>query len=116
MVLGPGVQKTFRLSSHTPEQFNVMSIKEAIAFGKKIKNTVNCTFRSLQLRISLFTGKLLIGIYKDITTDQEKSKVFYKYKCYCDSVYIGRTSQRFHISKDQHVTKSLRIFDRYWIE
>ena len=24
MVQGPGVQKTFRLSSHTPEQFNVM--------------------------------------------------------------------------------------------
>ena len=24
LVQGPGVQKTFRLSSHTPEQFNVM--------------------------------------------------------------------------------------------
>ena len=24
MIQGPGVQKTFRLSSHTPEQFNVM--------------------------------------------------------------------------------------------
>ena len=24
LVQGPGVQKTFRLSSHTPEQFNIM--------------------------------------------------------------------------------------------
>ena len=26
LVQGPGVQKTFRLSSHAPEQFNVMSM------------------------------------------------------------------------------------------
>ena len=25
LVLGPGARKTFRLSSHTPEQFKVMS-------------------------------------------------------------------------------------------
>ena len=30
------------------------------------------------------------------------------YKCHCDSVYIGRTSQRFHIRRDQHVFNSLR--------
>ena len=38
------------------------------------------------------------------------SNVIYKFKCHCDSVYVGRISQRFHIRRDQHVTKSLRTW------
>ena len=64
--------------------------KEATALKKNVKNTVNSTFRSVQVRIIHFTGKPLNGIYKDITTGQEKSKVIYKFKCYCNSVlYTG---------------------------
>ena len=28
--------------------------------------------------------------------------------CHCDSIYIGRTSQRFHLRRDQYVSKFLR--------
>ena len=50
------------------------------------------------------------GIYKDTTTDYKKSIVIYKFKYHCDSVYVGRTPQRFDIRRDQHVTKSLRTW------
>ena len=84
--------------------------REAIALESNVKNIVNSTFRSVQLRISYFTRKPLNGICKDTTADHEKSNVIYKYRCHCDSVYVGRTSQRFHIRRDQHVTKSLRTW------
>ena len=58
--------------------------------------------------MSHFTRKQLNGIYKDISTNQEKSKMIYKFKCHCDSMYIDNKSQRFHIRRDQRVTKSLR--------
>ena len=34
LVQGPGVQKTFRLSSHTPEQFNVMPRTSDLGISK----------------------------------------------------------------------------------
>ena len=82
--------------------------KVATALEKTVKYTVNSTFNSVQLRISHATRKPLNGICKDRTADQEKSKIIYMYKCHCDSEYIGRTSQRFHIRRDQHVFNSLR--------
>ena len=42
--------------------------RKAIALENNVKNIVNSTFRSVQLRISHFTRKPLNGIYKDITT------------------------------------------------
>ena len=69
--------------------------KEATAIKKNVKNTVNSIFKFVQLRISHFIRKPLNGIYMDFTVDLEKTKVIYKFKCHCDSVYIGRTSQRF---------------------
>ena len=46
-------------------------------------------------------------IFVDFTPDPEKNNVIYQLMCHCDSVYIGRSSQRFHLKRD-HVTKSLR--------
>ena len=34
--------------------------------------------------------------------------VIYYFKCHCGSVYIRKTSQRFYLRRDQHVTKSLK--------
>ena len=65
---------------------------EAIALENNVKNIVNFTFRSVQLRISHFTRKLFNDNYKVTTADHEKINVIYKFKCHCDSVYIGKTS------------------------
>ena len=75
---------------------------------KNVKNIVNSTFRSVKLKISHYTRKSLNGIHKDVTADHNKSKVIYRFVCHCDSEYIGRTSQRFHLRRDQHVSKALR--------
>ena len=74
----------------------------------KVKHTINSTFEAVNLRISHFTRKLLDGIFKDVTPNPEKNNAIYQSKFHCDSVYIGRTSQRFHMRMDQHVSKSLR--------
>ena len=66
--------------------------KEAKLLENQIKETVNNTFGAVNLRISHSTRKPLNGIVKDLTPDPEKSNIIYKYKCHCDSVYIGRTS------------------------
>ena len=47
-------------------------------------------------------------INKGVTANLKKSKVIYKFKYHCDNVYIGRTSERFNIRRDQHILKSLR--------
>ena len=79
--------------------------KVAKFLKNKVKETINSTFGAVNLRISHFTR--LNGIFKDVTPDPEKNKVIYRFKCHCESVYIGRTSQTFHLRKDQCITKSL---------
>ena len=47
---------------------------------------------------------------KDVTPPHELSKGIYVYKCHCGTDYICRISQRFHIRRDQEVTKKLKKF------
>ena len=79
-----------------------------------VKNIVNSTFRSVQLRISYFTTKPLNGICKDTTADHEKSNVIYKYRCHCESVYVGRTSQRFCLDsclvQKSYLLKTIKMY------
>ena len=42
-----------------------------------------------------------------LTPDPKKNNVC-QFKCHCDSVYIGRTSQIFHLRKAQNSPKCLR--------
>ena len=57
-----------------------------------------------------YTRKPFNGIFKDVAPDLEKNNIIYRFQCHCDSVYIGRTSKRFRLRRDQHITKSLRIW------
>ena len=82
--------------------------KEAKLFENQIRETLNDTFGAKNLRITYYTRKLLNEIFKDLISDSEKYIITYKYQCHCYSAYIGRTSQRLHIKKDQHVTNALR--------
>ena len=71
--------------------------KEAKLMENQIKETVNDIFQAVNLRISHSTRKPLNGIVEDLIPDPEKCNTIYKYKCHCDSVYIGKILQRFHI-------------------
>ena len=52
MVQGPSVQKTIRLSSHTPEQFNVMPRTENKNLYKR--NKLDDSKCALMLNVQLF--------------------------------------------------------------
>ena len=71
-----------------------------------MKHTINSTLGADNLRISHFTRKPLDGIHKDNTSDPENNNVIFQFKCHCDSEYIERTSQRFHLRRAQHESKS----------
>ena len=121
-IIEKAINKTIsKLDSPTKHGPNKCSIylrlpylgKEAKLLENQITETVNKTFGAVNLRISHSTRKPLNGIVKDLTPDQENCNIIYKYKCHCDSVYIGRTSQQFHIRRDQHVTNALRKWMTY---
>ena len=69
---------------------------------------MNQVFGAVNLRTVLYTDRLLNGIYKDVSPSQEKSNIIYKFSCHCGSVYVEKTSQRFHVRIDQHVPKFLK--------
>ena len=77
-------------------------------FEKQARNAVSTTFDSVCLRVVFKSRRPLNGIAKDVSPITDNNNVIYKYKCHCDSEYIGRTSKRFHVRRDQHVTKSIR--------
>ena len=47
-------------------------------------------------------------VSKDVLPTTQKSEEIYKYKCQCDSQYVGRTSQRLQDRIKQHVPQWLR--------
>ena len=57
----------------------------------------------------VFTSKRMLPVArKDVLPTTQKSSVIYKYKCHCDSRYVGRTSQRLQDCIKQHVPQWLR--------
>ena len=83
-------------------------------FLKRMLKILSTLFiRFVQLRKIFFTKKPENKIYKGITTDLLKSKVIYKLKYHCHSEYIGKTSQRYYITRDQHINdKCKKMFTK----
>ncbi len=79
-------------------------------FEKSLKRAVGNTYSTVNLRVIFQTRTPLNGCAKDPSPIQEKNNVIYHYKCHCDSAYIGRTTQRFHRRRDQHVPPRLRTW------
>ena len=65
---------------------------------------------SVSLRVVYYINRSLNGIVKDATPTHNLSNVVYIFKCHCGNVYVGRTYQRFHVKREQHVTKKLKRF------
>ena len=47
---------------------------------------------------------------KDATPTHDFSNIVYIFKCHCGNDYVGRIFQRFHVRREQHVTKKLKRF------
>ena len=77
-------------------------------FETQLKNSVHKTFGSVTLKVVFRTEKSIYVASKDVSPTQEKSNVIYYFKCHCDRAYVGRTSQRFHKRRDDHVPNNIR--------
>ena len=84
--------------------------ENSIRLAKQASLAIKSTFNSVSLRVVYNTNRPLNGIVKDATPTHDLSNVVYIFKCHCGNDYVGRTSQRFHVRREQHVTKKLKKF------
>ena len=80
----------------------------SLKFEKQTKNAVNKCIGSVFTRVIFLTRKMMPSIRKDRLPSIQRSNVVYKYLCHCDSVYVGRTSQRLEDRSNQHIPKFIR--------
>ena len=74
-------------------------------FERQLGDIVGFTYSSVRLKTIFTTRKSLNGICKDVSPTHDMNNVIYNFKCHCGSEYLGRTSQRFHLRRSQHVPK-----------
>ncbi|MEC8567464.1 MAG: hypothetical protein VXY56_04130, partial [Pseudomonadota bacterium] len=79
-------------------------------YDKNLSAIISKTFGAVKLRVLYKTTVPFPELVKDATPSHEKNNVIYHYKCHCDRAYVGRSHQRFHIRRDQHVTPALRRY------
>ena len=77
-------------------------------FEMQLKSVVKQCFSAVEPRVVYSTNKLLSATNKDVLPALQKSDVIYQFSFYCDSRYVGRTSQRLLGRIKQHVSKSIR--------
>lgn len=82
--------------------------KVSSRFEEQTTKAVEDTFNSVRVRVVFRTRRPLNGVAKDVSPITDLNNVIYKFKCHCDGEYIGRTSARFHVRRDQHVTLGVR--------
>ena len=64
-------------------------------------------FFSVESRVIFNARQLLPAIKKDVLPSHHHINVIYQFVCYCDSRYVGRTSQRLEERIKQHVPRSI---------
>ena len=84
--------------------------KNSIRLAKQASLAIKSTFLNVSLRVVYNTNRLLNRIVKDATPTYDLSNVVYIFKCHCKNDYVGRTSQRYHVRREQHIIKKLQKF------
>ena len=76
--------------------------------ANKIKLAIINCFNAVKVRTIFTTIPAFRSSQKDVLPIFEQSYIIYKYQCWCDASYIGRTTQRLNIRINQHVPKGIR--------
>ena len=72
-------------------------------FEVKVKELIKENYNQISPRI-IFLSKPLIKVQlKDPITNQDKSCIVYKFKCFCDKSYIGQTSRDLKTRIKEHL-------------
>ena len=77
-------------------------------FSTAINNAVSKCFDSMTLRVHLVSRPMLKTATKDVLPTNRQSSVLYRFKCSCDSAYIGKTSRRLQDRINEHVPANVR--------
>ncbi len=77
-------------------------------FERQIKTAITRCYATVSPRLVFSSKKIIPSIRKDSVPTTQNSLVVYKYSCWCDARYIGRTSQRLCDRVKQHVLSSTR--------
>ena len=77
-------------------------------FDKQLTSTVQSTFPSVKVQVAFVTQVPFRGFTKDSSPTPEKNNTIYRFKCHCESDYVGKSTQRLHKRINQHVPKQLR--------
>ena len=91
---------------------NLEAVHEFFWFEKQVKYAVKQCFYVVDSHVLYSTNELFSATTKDVLPALQKSNVIYQFLCYCDSRYVGRTSQRLQERIKQHVPKSIRFRPR----
>ena len=73
----------------------------------QIKTAVKRCCFAVEPRIVYITMQLLSAAQKDVLPALHQSNIVYQFLCYCDSRYVGHTSQRLQQRIKQHVPKTV---------
>ena len=83
---------------------------ESKLIEKKIVDITSKTYHAVNPRVLFMSKPILQRSGKDLMTPQEKSLVVYKFKCCCDSSYIGQTSRHLITRIKEHVPKCITSY------
>ena len=75
---------------------------------KEIKQAAAKCYYSARPRVILSSSPILRHTQKDHIPDMNKSKVVYRFKCYCENSYVGQTSRRLIERVKEHVPKCVK--------
>ena len=82
------------------------------SFADRVASSVYRCFHAVKVR-SIFTTKAAFNsIHKDVHPIFNQSLLIYKFKCWCNSTCIGRTSQSLEVRVRQHVPRGILNRDR----
>ena len=71
-----------------------------------------CCFHAVKVRSIFATKAAFHSIHKDVLPIFNQSLLIYKFKCLCNSTYIGRTNQRLEVRVRQHVPRGILNSDQ----
>ena len=83
----------------------------SIRLARQVLQSIMSSFNSVSLCGVYNTNRSFNGIVKDATPTHDLNNLVYVFICHCGNNYVGRTSQRFHVRWEQHITKKLKKFN-----
>ena len=80
--------------------------KISLRFAQNISKAVEEVYCSTKLRVIFKTRTCISQNTKGKSPTNQQDNVIYKYECYCESVYVGKTTQQLRQRINNHVPRT----------